>query len=113
MNAIKHNTDKTGETSRCRLCKEKSETTRHVISACSKLAQKEYKIRRDEVALRVHWELCKKYGMEGTDNWYEHVSPAMIETKSMTLKWGSTIYTNKKLKRNRPDIALINKETNE
>ena len=42
-NAIKHNIDKAGETALCRLCKDKSETTRHVISACPKLAHKEYK----------------------------------------------------------------------
>jgi len=37
----------------------------------------------------------------------------MVETETMTLKWDSTIYTNNKLKHNRPDITLINKETNE
>ena len=42
-NAIKHNIDKTGETPLCRLCEEKSETAKHVINVCSKLAQKEYK----------------------------------------------------------------------
>ena len=37
----------------------------------------------------------------------------MVETETMTLKWDSTIYTNNKLKHNRPNITLINKETNE
>ena len=39
---------------------EKSETTRHVISACPNLAQKEHKKRHDKVTLHVHWELYKK-----------------------------------------------------
>ena len=55
----------------------------------------------------------KKHGMEHTNKWYEHVPPATVETKTMTLKFDSTIYTNNKLKHNRPDITLINKETNE
>ena len=49
--------------------------------------------------------------MKHADNWYEHVLPAIIETESMTLKWGCIIYTNNKLKHNRPEITLINKET--
>ena len=61
----------------------------------------------------MHWELCKKHGMEYTDNWYEHAPPAMIETASMTLKWDCPVYTNNKLKHNRPDITLIKKENNE
>ena len=56
---------------------------------------------------------AKKHGMEHTDNWYEHVPPVIKETESMALKWDCTIYTNNKLKHNRPDITLVNKESNE
>ena len=41
-NSIKHSIDKT------------SETVRHIISGCKRLAQREYKKRHDKVALRVH-----------------------------------------------------------
>ena len=112
-NAIKHNIDKTGETPLCRLCKEKSETTRHVISACPKLSQKEYKKGYDKVHCVCTGNSAKKHGMAQTDKWYEHVPPAMVETETMTLKWDSTIYTNSKLKHNPPDISRISKETNE
>ena len=37
----------------------------------------------------------------------------MIETETMILRWDSTIYTHNKLKHNRPDITLIDKEINE
>ena len=39
--------DKTQQNSKCRLCGDRDETINHMISECSKLAQKEYKIRRD------------------------------------------------------------------
>jgi len=32
----------------CRMCKTKEETTAHIASECSKLAQLEYKMRRDK-----------------------------------------------------------------
>ena len=34
----------------CRLCGDRDETINHIISECSKLAQKEYKARHDWVA---------------------------------------------------------------
>ena len=62
-NSIKHSIDKTSETPLCRLCGNSTETVRHIISGCKRLAQREYKKRHDKVALRVHWEMCRKYGI--------------------------------------------------
>ena len=39
--------DKTQENSKCRMCGDSDETINHIISECSKLAQKEYKTRHD------------------------------------------------------------------
>ena len=46
-NHIKARIDKTQQNSKCRLCGDRDETTNHIISECSKLAQKEYKTRHD------------------------------------------------------------------
>ena len=43
-NHIKARIDKTQQNSKCRLCSDRDETINHIISECSKLAQKEYKI---------------------------------------------------------------------
>ena len=40
-NSIKHCIDKTSETPLCRLCGDSTETVRHIISGCKKLAQGE------------------------------------------------------------------------
>ena len=48
-NHIKARTDKTQQNSKCRLCCDRDETINHIISECSKLAQMEYKARRDWV----------------------------------------------------------------
>eukprot|EP00112_Aurelia_sp_Birch-Aquarium-sp1_P017310 Seg3997.2 transcript_id=Seg3997.2/GoldUCD/mRNA.D3Y31 product="hypothetical protein" protein_id=Seg3997.2/GoldUCD/D3Y31 len=61
--SIKHSIDKTSGTPLCRLCGDSTETVRHIVSGCKKLAQREYRKRHDNVALRVHWEICRKYGI--------------------------------------------------
>ena len=38
---------------------------------------------------------------------------AVAETDTIQLKWDNTVYTNNRLAHNRPDITLINKESNE
>ena len=41
-NSVKHSINKTPETSLGRLCGDSTETVRHIVSGCSKLAQREY-----------------------------------------------------------------------
>ena len=48
-NHIKPRINKMQQNSKCRLCDHRNETINHVISECSKLAQKEYKTRHDWV----------------------------------------------------------------
>ena len=47
----------------CRVCGAADEAIAHIVSECSKLAQKEYKqVRHDNVAKMIHWKLCEKRG---------------------------------------------------
>ena len=76
-NSIKAKIGKQPVSPKCRLCGTKEETIMYLVSGCPKLAQKQYKRRHDNVARRVHWELCKKHGLESSDRWYEH-TPADV-----------------------------------
>ena len=84
-----------------------------IISGCKRLAQREYKKRHDKVALRVHWEMCRKYGIECTDKWYDHQPLEVAENRDVRITWDMTVYTDKKLNHNRPDITLVRKDTQE
>ena len=53
-NHIKARIDNTQQNSKCRLCGDRDETISHIISECSKLAQKEYKTRYDLVGKVIH-----------------------------------------------------------
>ena len=63
-NHIKTRLDKTQQNSKCRLCGDRDETINHIISECSKLAQKEYEARHDWVGKVIH---CKKFQFDHTN----------------------------------------------
>ena len=62
-NNIKAKIDKTQENSKCKISGKAEESVNHVLSKC-KLAQKEYKTQHDWFRMKIHWEICRKYGIE-------------------------------------------------
>ena len=80
---VKHNIDKTRESPLCRLCGEKGKSVQHLVSGYEKLAQKEYKRQHDNVAKNVHWDICKKNGLEHTEKWYEHTPEGAVENEEV------------------------------
>ena len=93
-NHIKVRIDKTQQNSKCRLCGGRDETINHIISECSKLAQKEYKARHDWVGEAIHWEMCRKFQFDHTNRWYMHNSAPVLENNSHKLLWGFNIQTD-------------------
>ena len=111
-NVIKAKIDNTQEQSKCRMCREKDETVNHLISECSKMAQREYKRRHDWVGRRVHWDVCRKYGIEVKDKWYQQEPGSVIENKKCKILWDFTVQTDHIIQARRPDMIVIDKETN-
>ena len=109
-NAIKAKIDRSQENSLCRLCKKSDETVRHIVSGCSRLAQKEYKRRHDMVGKRVHWEVCRKFGVHVNKNWYEHEPEAVIENNQCKILWDFEVQTDHVIKERRPDLVVVDKE---
>ena len=48
----------------------RDKTISHIISECSKLELKEYKIRHYWVEKEIHLELCKKFKFDHTNEWF-------------------------------------------
>ena len=111
-NVITAKIDKTQEQSKCRMCGEKDETVNHLISECSKMAQREYKRRHDWVGRRVHWDVCKKYGIEVNDKWYQHEPGPVIENDRCKILWNFVVQTDHFIQARRPDMMVIDKERN-
>ena len=53
-NLVKAKIDKSQGDSLCRMCRKVDESIDHIVSGCSKLAQKEYKRRLDNLSKKVH-----------------------------------------------------------
>ena len=51
----------------------------HIISDCSKLAQREYKMKHDWVGKVIHWELCKKFKFDHTEQCHKYYVKARID----------------------------------
>ena len=85
------------------------ETVDHIVSGCSKLAQKEYKRRHDCVARPLHGDLCQKHEIQTSQKWYEHQPKGVVETDSAKILWNSNLQTDNEIQARRPDIVIHNK----
>ena len=68
-NLVKAKVDKSQGDSLCRVCRKVDESIDHIVSRCSKLAQKEYKRRHDNLGKIAHWKLARKCNFEAGDKW--------------------------------------------
>ena len=59
-NLVKAKIDKGQRDSSCRVCRKVDESIDHIVSDCSKLVEKEYKRRHDNLGKIVHWKLSRK-----------------------------------------------------
>ena len=107
-NHIKARKDKTQQDSKCRLCGDRDETINHIISKCSKLAQKEYKTRHDWVGKVIHWKLCKKLKSDHTNKLYMHNPESVLENETHKLFWDFEMQTDYLILDKRPDLVIVN-----
>ena len=109
-NLVKAKIDRSQEESVCRLCKKAEESIDHIVSGCSKLAQKEYKRRHDNFGKIVHWKLAKKCGFEVSDKWFEHEAESVLENEDYKILWDFSIQTDHVIEARRPDVVLVDKK---
>ena len=107
---MKYHFDKTSESPLCRLCGKKGESVQHIKSRCEKLAQKEYKRRHNNVAKKVHWDICKKNGLEHSEKRYEHAPEGAVENEEIKVLWDINIQRDNLIEARRPDLIVIDKK---
>ena len=112
-NYIKFHIDKNVESPMCRMRGEKGKSVNHLTSECSKLAQREYKRRHDNVARYVHWQLCGKADFEQTDKWYKHTPERVLGNEGFKVLWDFNIQCDRIVETRRPDIVFVNKQAKE
>ena len=58
----------------------------------------------------MHWKICKEFGIEVKERWYEHEPKTVTENDSITILWDMPIHTDRTIAAKRPDIVLNNKK---
>ena len=91
---------------RCRISTQYDETSDHLISGCATLARNKYLNRHNRVPQYLHWKICKHYGTQHTENWYENQPEAVTETDTVATLWDYSIQTERKIKASKPGINV-------
>ena len=81
-----------------------------MVSGCSKLAQKEYKRRHDNLGKIVHWKLARKCNFEAGEKCYEHKPESVLENEDYKILWDFNIQTDRVIEARRPDLFIVDKE---
>ena len=66
-NLVKAKIDKGQGDSLCKVYRKEDKSIDHIVSGCSKLGQKEYKRRHNNLGKIVHWKLARKCNFEAGD----------------------------------------------
>ena len=92
------------------MCRKVDESIDHIVSGCSKLAQKEYKRRHDHLGKIVYWKLARKCNFEAGDKWYEHEPESVLENEDYKILWDFSIQTDHVIEACRPDLVVVDKK---
>ena len=109
-NLVKAKIDKSQGDSQCRVCRKVDQSIDHIVSGCSKLAQKDCKRKHDNLGKIVHWKLARKCNFEAGDKWYEHEQESVLENEDYKILWDFSIQTDHVIEVRRPDLVVVDKK---
>ena len=109
-NLVKAKMDKSQGDSLCRVCRKVVESIDHIVSGCSKLAQKECKRMHDNLGKIVHWKLARKCNFKAGDKWHEHEPESVLENEDYKILWDFSIQTDHVIEARRPDLVVVDKK---
>ena len=112
-NYTKFSKDKTIESPFCRMFGSKNETVYCIVSECSKLAQREYKRRHENLARYIHWRICGKFELDRAKKRYEHKTEGVSESANCKVLWDVVIQLDKEIEARRPDMVVLDKISKE
>ena len=92
------------------MCRKIDKSIDHFVSGCSKLAQKEYNRRHDNLEKIVHWKLARKCNFKAGDKWYEHEPESVLENEDYKILWDFSIQTDYVIEARRPDLVVADKK---
>ena len=95
------------------MCHTQPETVEHTISGCQTLAADQYLNRHNQVAARLHLDICRHYAIKlEAECWYQHKPEQVMENKKATILWDSPIIIDRHVPCNKLDIVIQEKKSN-
>ena len=107
-NYTKTKINNTPQNPKCTLSSDKYETIDHIISECSKQAQREYKTRHNWLEKVINWESCKKLTFDH-NKWYMHKPVSVLKNKTHKIFRDFKIQIDHLIPARRPNRVIINK----
>ena len=86
------------------------ESIDHIVSGCSKLAQKEHRRRHDNLGKIIHWKLARKCNFRTGDKWNGHEPECVLENESYKKLLDFSIQTDHVIEAQRPDLVVVEKK---
>ena len=59
---------------------------------------------------KFHWELCKKFEFDHTNNWYIQNPESVLRNETHKLLWDFDMQTDYLISARRPDLIIIKKK---
>ena len=109
-NDVKTMIEQSQNDTKCRISKQSNETINHIVSSCSKLAQKDYERRHDNMASASHWDLSGKIRFERNERWYDHVPESVLENDNYKPLWDFSVPTAHEIGARRPDLMITDQQ---
>ena len=100
------------------MCKENVESTTHVPSMCSKIAQTLYMVGHDHMLRPIYQYLLHKYEYQESDHskpWYQQKQPQLLRNTISKVQWNVPFHLNEKAQSNganRIDMSVWDKVKN-
>ena len=100
----------------CRICHSSKESTTHILTSCTPIAQSLYKARHDKMLRPIYYRLLEKYDLSNQQNllpWYRQPPPlATVENSRAKIFWDvqHLLGTCPEDGANKPDIVVLDKE---
>ena len=92
------------------MCRKVDESIDHIVSGCSKLAQKKYKRSHDNLGKIVHRKLVRKCNFEAGDKCYEREPESVLENEDYKILWDFSIQADHVIEAQRPDLVVVAKK---
>ena len=94
----------------CQMCNMRKTCIDHLATKCTKMLDRYYKRRRDNITKMVHFGLCAQFGfMDRRSSLLSHMPESVVENQFAKI-WFETQFTESKKHTNRPDLICYDRQ---